>query len=66
MISQGRASVFLGGYIGLSVPVISLGIALQYVTTPVALLIFSAAVAAALLAAAPVLLRVQAAERAAG
>ena len=51
------AAYFLGGYIGLSVPVIGLGFALRYVSTPVALLIFSAAVAAALLAATPVLLR---------
>lgn len=56
-LAETLATYFLGGYIGLSVPVIGLGIALQYVTTPVALLIFSAAVTAALLAVTPALLR---------
>jgi len=56
-LAEALATYFLGGYIGLSVPVIGLGIALQYVSTPVAMLIFSAAVAVALLAATPVLLR---------
>jgi MFS family permease len=62
-LAEALASYFLGGYIGLSVPVIGLGIALQHVTTPVALLIFSAVVAAALLAATPTLLRVQRPQR---
>jgi MFS family permease len=65
-LAEALAAYFLGGYVGLSVPVIGLGIALQYVSTPVALLIFSAAVAAALLAATPVLLRVRGTERAMG
>jgi MFS family permease len=56
-LAEALAAYFLGGYIGLSVPVIGLGIALQYVSTPVALLIFSAAVVVALLAATPTLLR---------
>jgi MFS family permease len=56
-LAEALAAYFLGGYIGLSVPVIGLGIALQFVSTPVAMLIFSAAVAAALLAATPLLLR---------
>jgi hypothetical protein len=62
-LAEALAAYFLGGYVGLSVPVIGLGIVLQYVSTPVALLIFSAAVAAALLAATPVLLRGRGAER---
>jgi MFS family permease len=56
-LAEALAAYFLGGYIGLSVPVIGLGIALRYVSTPVALLIFSAAVAAALLTATPSLIR---------
>jgi MFS family permease len=58
-LAETLAVYFLSGYIGLSVPIIGLGVALQYVSTPVALLIFSAAVTVALLAAAPALLRVR-------
>ena len=65
-LAEALAAYFLGGYIGLSVPVIGLGIVLQFVSTPVAMLIFSAAVTAALLAATPVLLRTRGAERATG
>jgi MFS family permease len=65
-LAEALAAYFLGGYVGLSVPVIGLGIALQFVSTPVAMLIFSAAVTAALLAATPVLLRARGAERATG
>lgn len=65
-LAEGLAAYFLGGYLGLSVPVIGLGVALRYVTTPVALLIFSAAVATALLAATPTLLRGSGARRVAG
>jgi MFS family permease len=64
-LAEVLAVYFLGGYIGLSVPVISLGIALQYVSTPVALLIFAAAVVVALLAATPALAGVRGPERAA-
>jgi MFS family permease len=63
-LAEALAAYFLGGYIGLSVPVIGLGIALQYLSTPVALFIFSAAIAVALLAATPALLRVRGSERA--
>jgi MFS family permease len=56
-LAEALAAYFLGGYIGLSVPVIGLGVALRYISTPVAMLVFSATVAAALLAATPALLR---------
>jgi len=57
-LAEALAAYFLGGYIGMSVPVVGLGIALQYVSTPVALLSFAASVAVALLAATPALARV--------
>jgi len=55
-MAEALAGYFLAGYVGLSVPVIGLGIALQSVSTRAALLGFAAVIAAALLAAAPVLL----------
>jgi MFS family permease len=58
-LAESLATYFLGGYLGLSVPVIGLGLALQYVSTPVALLIFAAAISLALLAATPALLAQQ-------
>jgi MFS family permease len=57
-LAEALAAYFLGGYIGMSVPVVGLGIALQYVSTPIALLSFATAVAVALLAATPTLARV--------
>jgi MFS family permease len=44
------AAFFLGAYIGLSVPVVALGIATQYVSARSAMLVFSILVAAAILA----------------
>jgi MFS family permease len=49
------ATFFIAGYVGVSLPVIGLGIALQYVTPSVALLIFAVIVGIGILAAAPVL-----------
>jgi MFS family permease len=49
------ATYFTAGYVGVSLPVIGLGVALQYVTPRVALLIFAVIVGAGILAAAPVL-----------
>ncbi len=49
------ATYFTAGYVGVSLPVIGLGIALQYVTPSVALLIFAVIVGTGILAAAPVL-----------
>src|SRR6185369_15201753 len=51
------ATFFTVGYIGLSLPVIGLGVALQYVSAKITVLVFSAIVAAGILAAAPVLLK---------
>jgi MFS family permease len=59
--AEALAAYFLGGYIGLSVPVIGLGIALQYLSTRLSLLIFAAAVIIAMLAATPTLLSYRAA-----
>lgn len=55
-MAEALAGYFLACYVGLSVPVIGLGIALQSVSTRAALLGFASVIAAALLAAAPVLL----------
>jgi predicted MFS family arabinose efflux permease len=49
------ATFFTAGYVGVSLPVIGLGVALQYVSPRVALLIFAVVVGAGILAAAPVL-----------
>jgi predicted MFS family arabinose efflux permease len=49
------ATYFTAGYVGVSLPVIGLGVALQYVSPRVALLIFAVIVGAGILAAAPVL-----------
>jgi MFS family permease len=51
------AGLFLGGYLGLSVPVIGLGVLTQELSPRSSLLIFAALMALALLAAAPALLR---------
>ena len=51
------AAFFVVGYAALSVPVLGLGIALQYLSPQVTLLIFGTAVGGGILAAAPTLLR---------
>ena len=51
------ALFFVVGYVGLSVPVVGAGIALQYVTFKVILLTFAIVVAAGVLIASPLLLR---------
>jgi MFS family permease len=51
------ASFFTAGYVGLSLPVIGIGLALQHLSPRVTLLIFGAAAAVAILAAAPTLAR---------
>jgi MFS family permease len=53
------ASFFVVGYIGLSLPVVAAGIALQHVSFQVILLAFGIAIAAGTLLASPVLLRLQ-------
>lgn len=58
-LAEVLAAYFLAGYVGMSVPVIGLGLALRSVSTKAALLGFAAVIAVALLAAAPVLLRRQ-------
>jgi MFS family permease len=45
--AEALAGLFLGGYIGLAVPIIGLGVSLQFTTPRVALLAFAAALAAA-------------------
>jgi MFS family permease len=51
------ATFFTVGYAALSLPVLGLGVALQYVSPRVALLVFALVVGAGILAAAPALLR---------
>ena len=51
------ATYFTAGYVGVSVPVLGAGIALQYLSPRVTLLIFAAAVGLGVLAAAPRLVR---------
>ena len=51
------ASFFTAGFIGLSVPVVGLGVALQHLSPRVTLLIFGVVVGLGILAAAPVLVR---------
>jgi MFS family permease len=62
------ATFFTAGYIGVSLPVIGVGIILQHLSPRVTLLIFAVAVGLVILAAAPILIRPQkaAAPRAAG
>jgi dipeptide/tripeptide permease len=53
------AAFFLGAYIGLSIPVVILGIATQYVSARGTMLVFSAIVAVAILLCTRMLLREQ-------
>jgi hypothetical protein len=55
--AESLAGLLLAGYLGLSVPAIGMGVALRQVSPKVTLLGFSLVVAAALIAAAPALLR---------
>jgi MFS family permease len=55
--AEALAGFFLSGYIGLSAPVIGLGIALQHAGPRAALLVFALVVGAGILAAVPTLLR---------
>ncbi len=55
---ESLAGFFLAAYLGLAVPVVGLGVATQYLSDPVALLVFAAALLAALAAVARRLLRV--------
>jgi hypothetical protein len=54
-----RALFFVVGYVGLSLPVIGAGIALLYVSFKVVLLVLAVAVAAGILLASPLLLRLR-------
>ncbi len=51
------ATYFTAGYVGVSLPVLGAGVALQYLSPRVTLLIFAAAVGLGILAAAPYLVR---------
>jgi predicted MFS family arabinose efflux permease len=51
------ATFFMAGYVGVSLPVLGIGVALQYLSPKVTLLIFGLAVGLGTLAAAPILLR---------
>jgi MFS family permease len=51
------ATYFTAGYVGVSLPVLGAGIALQYLSPRVTLLIFAVAVGIGILAAAPLLVR---------
>jgi MFS family permease len=48
---------FIAGYVGVSLPVLGAGVALQYLSPRVTLLIFATAVGIGILAAAPLLVR---------
>jgi hypothetical protein len=54
--AEALAGLFLAGYIGISVPVVGLGVALQFASTKDTLLGFAVVVALAIAAAAPTLL----------
>jgi MFS family permease len=54
--AEALAGLFLAGYVGLSVPVVGAGVALQFVSPRVTLLAFAALVALGILSAAPRLL----------
>jgi membrane protein implicated in regulation of membrane protease activity len=54
--AEALAGVYLAAYLGLSGPVIGLGMLTQFATTRVSLLVFSALLAVAILAATPALL----------
>ena len=49
--------MFLAGYVGLTVPVVALGVMTQSLTPKLSLLIFAAALASGIVLAAPQLLR---------
>jgi MFS family permease len=51
------ATYFTAGYVGVSLPVLGAGVALQYLSPRVTLLIFATAVAIGILAAAPLMVR---------
>ena len=53
------ATFFVVGYVGLSLPVVGAGVALQHISPKATLLVFSAAIAAGTLAASPVLLGIR-------
>jgi MFS family permease len=55
-LGEALAGFFLAGYLGLSIPAIGIGIALEYLSPRLALLIFAAAIIAGVLAVAPILL----------
>jgi len=55
--AEALAGMFLAGYIGLSVPVLGLGVMTQYLSPRVSLVIFTGVLAAAILAATPRLLQ---------
>jgi len=54
---EALAGLFLASYLGLAIPVVGLGVATQYLSAPVALLVFSAALLAGLGAVGRLLLR---------
>jgi len=54
--AEALAGMFLAGYIGLSVPVLGLGVMTQYLSARVSLVIFTGVLAFAILAATPRLL----------
>jgi MFS family permease len=55
--AEALAGFFLAGYVGLSVPVVGVGIALQYVSVNVTLLVFAIAVGIGALVVLPILMR---------
>jgi hypothetical protein len=53
------ATFFTAGYVGVSLPVVAVGIILQHLSPKVTLLIFAVAVGLAILAATPIIIRPQ-------
>lgn len=54
--AEALAGLFVAGYLGLTIPVIGLGLVMRYSTPQVGLLVFATALALAVLATTPTLL----------
>ena len=54
--AEALAGLFVAGYLGLTIPVIGLGLLMRYCTPQVSLLVFATALALAVLATTPALL----------
>lgn len=55
-LGEALAGFFLAGYLGLSIPAVAVGVALQYLSPRLSLLVFAAAIVGGILSVSPVLL----------